>query len=66
VIVAEPASGRVNYPVEIFYTLADKEAVYPLCQTVWRHDPRSRNLVIIIDDKKRNVPRILSFSDFRR
>jgi len=40
-------------------------AVHPLCEAVWRHDPRSRNLIIIIDDKKRNVPRILSFSDFR-
>lgn len=65
VIVAEPARGRVSYPVEIFYTLADQETVYPLCETVWRHDPRSRNLVIIINDQKRKAPRIISFSDFR-
>jgi len=66
VIIADPAMGKTSYPVELFYKPANKNKAYPLCETVWRHDPRSRNLIIIIDDEKRNVPRILSFSDFRR
>lgn len=63
--IKAPARGRENYPVEIYYTIPGEKEVYPLCETVWRHDPRSRNLVFIIEDQKRKAPRILSFNDFR-
>lgn len=65
VILKEPASGRESYAVEIFYNLPGEREIHPLCETVWRHDPRSRSLIFIMDDKNRRVPRILSFNDFR-
>jgi len=65
VVVNAPASGRESYPVEIFFNLPGESDIHPMFETIWRHDPRGRSLIFIMDDNRRRVPRILSFNDFR-
>jgi len=60
-----PASGNTDYPVDLAFRIAGKEANYPLCETKWRHDPRSRSLAFIIANEGYRSPRILVFPDFR-
>lgn len=63
--VAEPRRGVGDYPVELYFTIKGDKHVHPLCESRWRHDPRSRSLVFISNNGKRRAPRIFSFSDFR-
>ena len=63
--VAEPRSGAGDYLVELDFTVKGEKHMRPLCESKWRHDPRSRSLVFIVNDGKRKAPRITSFSDFR-
>lgn len=63
--VGEPRRGGGDYPVELYFTIIGDKHLHPLCESRWRHDPRSRNLVFIHNNGKRRAPRISSFSDFR-
>ena len=63
--VGEPRRGVGDYPVELYFTIKGDKHVHPLCESRWRHDPRSRSLVFISNNGKRRAPRIQSFSDFR-
>jgi hypothetical protein len=63
--VSEPRQGGGDYPVELYFTIKGDKHVHPLCESRWRHDPRSRSLVFIANDGKRRAPIIFSFSDFR-
>jgi hypothetical protein len=60
-----PATGHDNYPVKLSFRIPGKEHVYPLCETQWLHDPRSRSVVFILDAAGSRTPRILSFPDYR-
>jgi len=64
-VVGEPRSGRGDYPAELYFRIEGDDFIHPLCETIWRHDPRSRSLVFVINEGGRRVPRIVSFSDFR-
>ncbi len=65
VLVKEPARGRGNYSVEIYFRVPGDARTHPLIESQWRHDPRSRSIVFVFDEGKRRAPRIQSFSDFR-
>lgn len=64
-LIREPRSGAGDYPVDLYFLIDGDDFIHPLCETQWRHDPRSRNLVFVINDGPRKSPRIRSFSDFR-
>jgi hypothetical protein len=60
-----PASGNTDYPVNLSFLLPENKTPYPLCETKWRHDPRSRSLAFIIANEGSRAPRVLVFPDFR-
>lgn len=65
VYLKEPASKSEDFPVKIAYRVKGKKDLYPLCETKWRHDPRSRNIVFVMQEKGTRTPRVMGFSDFR-
>lgn len=65
-VAKEPRQGQGDYPVALNFLIGEEAARHPLCQTTWRHDPRSRSLVCILPDGTRKVPRVSSFLDFRQ
>lgn len=60
-----PAVGAEDYPVDLSYRIAGKEHVYPICETKWLHDPRSRSLAFVYAKPGTRTPRVLVFPDFR-
>jgi len=65
VTIAPPARGNVDYPVQLDFRIPGKEPLYPLCETNWRHDSRSRSVPFIITEQGRRSPRVLVFPDYR-
>jgi len=65
VILNAPASSSVDYPVQIEYTTPADPRHRPVCETRWRHDPRSRSVVFVYNQGGRAYPRILGFPDYR-
>ena len=63
--VREPRRGGGDYPVELYFLIKGDAHSHPLCETRWRHDPRSRSLVFVARNGNRRAPRIYSVSDFR-
>ena len=63
--VGEPRQGSGDYPVELYFLIEGDSHLHPLCETNWRHDPRSRSLVFVARNGNRRAPRIYSVSDFR-
>jgi hypothetical protein len=60
-----PANGRLDYPVSLAYRKTDRKEFYPICETRWVHDPRSRNIGFIFMQEGSRTPRVLVFPDFR-
>jgi hypothetical protein len=60
-----PASGSQDYPVNLGFKIPGDEQLYPLCETKWHHDPRSRSVAFIVTENGIRSPRVLVFSDFR-
>ncbi len=60
-----PASENVDYSVNLGYRKADSKEFYPICETRWVHDPRSRNVGFIFMQEGSRTPRVLVFPDFR-
>jgi hypothetical protein len=60
-----PAAGATDYPVDLAYRVEGKEQLYPICETKWLHDPRSRSLAFIFAKPGTRTPRVLVFPDFR-
>ncbi|MCF7733826.1 MAG: hypothetical protein K9N23_19220 [Akkermansiaceae bacterium] len=60
-----PARDNLNYPVKLYFRIVGKEPLYPLCETKWRHDPRSRSVAFIISERGTRTPRVLVFPDYR-
>jgi len=60
-----PATGANDYPVDLAYQVPGKDEVYPICETKWRHDPRSRSLAFIFAKPGVRTPRVLVFPDYR-
>jgi hypothetical protein len=64
-VVNAPARGHEDYPVSLSFRIAGDKRLYPLCETSWRHDPRSRNLIFILGAQGGRAPRVMGFTDFR-
>ena len=64
-ILNAPASGNQDYPVKLNFRIPGNEHTYPLCETKWRHDPRSRSVAFIIAEKGVRTPLVMVFPDFR-
>jgi hypothetical protein len=60
-----PAVGAKDYPVDLAYRIQGKQHLYPICETKWLHDPRSRSLAFIFTKPGTRTPRVLVFPDFR-
>ena len=60
-----PAKGNQDYPVNLTFRIPDNEHLYPLCETRWRHDPRSRSVVFINTENGVRSPRVLVVPDYR-
>jgi len=64
-IVDAPGDGEESYPVVISYMMDGDNRVYPICQTRWIQDMRSRHLVFVFTEPDRRLPRIRGVPDFR-
>lgn len=65
VTIKAPADGNADYDVRLAYRISGEERYRPICETKWRHDPRSRYIVFIIGDAMNRSPRVMSFPDYR-
>jgi hypothetical protein len=63
--MGQPREDAGDYQVKISYNVKDQEAVYPVCETRWEHDPRRRNLGFVISQGEGSAPRVMVFPDFR-
>ena len=64
-IVDAPATGKEDYVVSLRYYRAGQEKLFPLCETTWSHDSRSRSIYFIINQPDSPAPRVMGFSDYR-
>jgi hypothetical protein len=64
-VVDSPASGNEDYKVNLNFRIPGDERLFPLCETKWLHDPRSRTLFFIVAENGSRAPRILGFPDYR-
>lgn len=64
-IVDAPASRSEDYSINLGYRRPDNDVLYPLCETKWHHDPRSRSLVFVIAEQGVRTPRVMAFPDYR-
>jgi hypothetical protein len=64
-VMGPPRNGAGDYPVSIAYRKAGADAHYPICETRWGYDPRSRSLGFIVPQAGTGIPRVMMFSDFR-
>lgn len=60
-----PAGTNTSYPVDLAFRIPGKEHLYPLCETRWNHDPRSRSVAFIISKEGVRTPRVMVFPDYR-
>lgn len=54
-----------DYSVSLAYRVSGKELTYPICETQWTHDPRSRSLAFVIAKEGARTPRVHVYPDFR-
>ena len=64
-VMDSPRNDAGDYHVHLAYRREGKEHLYPICETRWTHDPRSRNLGLVIARQGSRIPRVLVFPDFR-
>lgn len=65
VIVDAPVDKDGQYNVNLSFRMPGNEQLYPLCETKWTHDSRSRSVFFIVMEPGSRAPRILGFPDFR-
>lgn len=64
-IIEPPAAGNDDYNVNLSYRMPGNERLYPLCETKWQHDTRSRTVVFVVAQQGTRTPRVLGFPDYR-
>jgi hypothetical protein len=64
-IVDAPASRSEDYNVNLSFRMPGNERLYPLCETKWLHDTRSRTVFFVISEQGNRTPRVLGFPDYR-
>lgn len=64
-ILDSPASSNEDYNVNLSFRMPGNERLYPLCETKWQHDTRSRTVVFVVAQQGTRTPRVLGFPDYR-
>lgn len=64
-IVEAPASRDEAFDVKLGYAIANEPRIYPICQTKWVHDSRSRVVMFVYGGEDNSTPQIEGFTDFR-
>jgi hypothetical protein len=64
-IIDPPAPGNDDYNVNLSFRMPGNERLYPLCETKWQHDTRSRTVVFVVAQQGTRTPRVLGFPDYR-
>lgn len=64
-VIYEPVNGSGDYPVSLGDRGMENGGWYPICETRWIHDPRSRSLGFLLMQGSSRIPRVLVFPDFR-
>ena len=64
-ILDPPATKVDSYNVNLTFRIPGKEALYPLCETQWNHDPATRTIVFVVTEPGSRTPRVMGFPDHR-
>ncbi len=64
-LVKAPIDEQDSYPVIILHMIKGDDQIYPICETRWVHDPRSRQLVFVFAEPGRRLPRVVGVPDYR-
>ena len=64
-IIDKPMAKHGSYPVILSYVMKGDPSVWPICQTRWQHNPKSRQLVFVFNEGNQRLPRIRGFEDIR-
>ncbi len=64
-ILSAPASANEDYLVNLSFRMPNNDRLYPLCETKWLHDPRSRTVLFVVAQEGVRTPRVLGFPDYR-
>lgn len=62
-ITDAPASSNEEYNVNLSYRMTGKDALYPLCETRWSHDPGARTVLFVVNEPGSRAPRVMGFPD---
>jgi hypothetical protein len=65
VILKAPSSATGDYNVNIGYLPAGAKRSEPICETVWIHDPKIKNIIFVLPVPNSRIPRIMGFPDYR-
>ncbi len=64
-ILKTPATNIGDYNVKIGYVPAGTQRTEPVCETIWLHDPKIKNVVFVLPVPESRIPRIMGFPDYR-
>lgn len=64
-ILKAPATNSSDYNVKIGYLPAGTQRTEPVCETIWLHDPKIKNVVFVLQVPESRIPRIMGFPDYR-
>lgn len=64
-VVKAPSSRNEGYIVDLAFQQPGDEELYPLCETKWIHDPKSRMVVFVTGTEHSSTLRVRGVTDFR-
>ncbi len=64
-VMNAPVKSGGDYPVSLGYRGLENGLWYPICETRWSHDPRSRSLGFLFMQGSSRTPRVQVFPDYR-
>ena len=64
-VIDAPSNASGDYDVNLSFRIPGDERLFPLCETKWSHDPRSRTLFFILTEEGNRTPRVMGFPDYR-
>lgn len=65
VILDAPAKGHDDFNVNLNFYIPGNDRLYPLCETKWSYDPKSRSIYFIVNQPGDRTPRVMGFLDYR-
>ena len=64
-VMPPPIENLGSYPARLYYQKPDSDRVFPLCQTLWRHNPKSRSIGFVYSKSADLAPLMVTFRDYR-